>query len=194
MRKSGSDLDRIPYTTNFIFEPTEIPIDYNEVELSLEPCRRYIAGVSLLDSSNLTSTRPTNWFRFQTPYDPRAPPSNVKHQTIGRQIRISWEHSCQLANQQPSHYILKIFDTSVWNATEIVKEVKGLSYEYRMERGGRYTFSLLTPHANAVPVAWNVTTTRLRKPKNFNFTATDDANVFKFSWDPVEYRDEMYVF
>lgn len=188
--------DRIFSIFFFIEKATDDP----EVILPLEPCRRYIAGVSLLDD-DWKSTRPRNWFRFRTPYDPRAEPLNAKYQMVGRRVRISWQHNCRLAKQQPPHYVLRVTDLftnrpfGANNDNTEVIEVHGLNYEYRMAKGTQYIFEVATSHPDAIPTVWTITAPPLPMPKNFKFVAGMKRNTFIFNWEPVtNFHDETYDF
>lgn len=120
---------------------------------SLVPCSRYIAGVSVLNA-NWTSVPPRNWLRFRTSNDPRAPPSNFKYDLIGRTIRFSWQHNCQLKGTQPSQYLFRINNLS--QNTNETHEIDGLNFVYRMARGAEYSFEVSTPHPQAVPAIQHI--------------------------------------
>lgn len=162
------------------------------MQLPLEPCRRYIAGVSVLESDLVSSPMPQNWLRFRTPYNPKAPPANPFHISVGRTIRFTWEHDCLLKDQQPTHYLFKIYDLTM-KSNETV-EINGMSYEYRMAKGAKYRFELSTSYPQALPVVWNVTAPTLPTPTNFSASQTNETNIFQFTWNPVGLRRDKYVF
>lgn len=126
--------------------------------LNLDPCSRYIAGVSLLDA-NWTHDIPEIWLRFKSPNDLKSPPINLSYSTIGKTIRLTWDHRCILKYTQPSQYVVKINDLT--QKVSETKTVDGLSFVYRMKEGSEYSFEVSTTHPDAISAILSV-----EAPKN----------------------------
>lgn len=162
----------------------ELPAYDTEIELALLPCHKYIAGVSVLDAE-WNIEKPTNWLRIKTSYDNLAPPLNAQVKIFGKHIRFSWEHSCNLAT--PMQYLFKIIDLAL-NESKII-EISGLSYEFQMAMGAKYTFSVSTPYADAIPVIWHHTAPSLPTPEHFD-VVEQSINQYTFDWELVKFRAE----
>lgn len=163
--------------------------DEPEVTLPLQPCHRYVVGVSLLGADWFTAAWPTNWLRIKTPYDPRAPPTHLQHDVIGKRARFTWQHNCQLKDQQPSHYKMRIVDLAL-NTSEI-ERIDGLSHEYNgMKKGHSYRFELMTPHEDAIPAVWNISAPPLPVPQNLTAVVADTPQAFRLKWQPVKLHGE----
>lgn len=177
------------FMTHIDCSVTELAIDERKIKLPLLSCRRYVAGVSMLDSSDwITSSTPKNWLRIFTPYDPKAPPLLHRPKSIGKQIRFSWQHSCHLKDQQPSKYQFKVTDLTLNRSA--TTEVSSLALEFRMAQGAKYSFEVRTQHTDAIAAVWNVTAPPLPIPQHFNVVpAAATSNTFKLDWEAVDVQE-----
>lgn len=160
--------------------------DEPEIRLPLEPCSKYIVGVRVSDPKS-NSTLPSQWLSIVTPYDEQAPPLNPKHKVLGRHVTFEWQHNCHRPNQQPSHYLFTVNDLALNRST--ATEFTGLKFDYRMRKGGVYSFSISTPAFDAIPIVWNITAPPLPIPRGFNVTMKLN-NVFEFTWNPIELHED----
>lgn len=156
------------------------------MRLPLEPCHRYIVAVSLLNETG-SSLQPLNWLRVK-PLN-TAPPANPIESVIGSQVRLSWEHSCHLKDQQPAHYLVKIYDFALNHSA--TTQVSGLQFDFRMAKGAQYRFEVAAPIANAIPMVWDIIAMPLPIPQEFDvFAVSGKANAFESNWRPVRLYGE----
>lgn len=157
--------------------------DEPELRLPLEPCQRYVVGVSQM-RANGTSQTPMNWLRVKL--NNIAPPSNPNYTLIGNSIQLTWEHNCHL---EPASYLITIHDFTLNRS--ITTQINGLKFNYRMAKGGNYRFQLRTPFPNAISEILDVTALPLPIPQGFNAIAmAAQRNAYEFQWRPVRLHGE----
>lgn len=137
-------------------EPAAMEGRLDEPEVSLrflEPCRRYLVGVSLLNE-NWECTPPTNWLRFRSMPDSKSAPANFEADLIGRTIRFTWKPECEDVDAQKPKFKFTIKNLKL-NKDE-TREVKGYTFVYRAEKATEYLFEVAGTADGAEPASKSV--------------------------------------
>lgn len=157
-------------------------LETHKIRLHLEPCSKYLLGVSLGENVDDVSP-PHNWLRVSTQYDSHKPVDNPRQMVRGSTVRFTWSPSCNINNQQPPYYVFRVRDVTL-NVSH-VDHIRNLWYNFdNVSLGAEYEFSVATPDDDAVPFVWKYTAPALPSPINVNFHCSTNQT-FTFFWDLV---------